>query len=215
MEINPTFHLRGVDYLNILRFYTGRTTPTDKPIILTPQSNVSTVTVNGQVDKMLYNDFNKMPEGSSIIAPVGRNAVISHVISPQSIPESGVCYSCRRKRVILSGVPVSSSFSPIEKRIKFNVIPPWVCSFPCMLSTSRSLANKSEFSSSETLTIALFNIYNPNQLLCEAPDPLLLAENGGKLTDEEYDSCDKIYYTTGISSSINVSSKSIVATRIN
>lgn len=214
MEVHPTFHLRGVDYLNILRFYTGRTTPLDKPIVLTPQSSMAVTTVNGQVDKMLYNDFNKMPEGSSIIAPVGRNAVISHVISPQHIPERGVCYHCRRKRIILSGVPTSSFFSTEERKIKFNVIPPWVCSFPCMLSAARSLASKIEFSNSETLTMSLFNVHNPGQLLCEAPDPLLLAENGGRLTDEEYDSCDKIYYTTGISSSINISSKSIVATRI-
>lgn len=214
MEVNPTFHLRGVDYHNILRFFMGRSTPLDPVIKLVPQNSTSAATVNGKIDTMLYNDFNKIPTGSMIIAPVGRNAVVSHIICPPNIPDVAVCYHCRRKRKIISGIPVSSSVMPHDKAMKFNVVPPWICSFPCMLAAARSLSSRSEFKRSETLTMSLFTLYNPNQLLCEAPDPLLLIENGGNLSDEEYDKCDKIFHTTGIAGSINIVPKTILATQV-
>lgn len=214
MEVRPTFNLKGIDYPAIIRLFTGQLLPTDRGIHMIYQNTSNNVTTNGKIDPMLYNAFNKIPEGSGIIAPVGRMAVVSHTLSIQSVPENGICYHCRRHRPILSGIPVSSTVSLEDGTIKYNTIPPWVCCFGCMLASARSLDKNNEYESSERLTMALFTTLNPGEYLAESPNPLLLKENGGTLTDEQYDVCDKKFHTIGITNCVNMVTKTMVATQV-
>lgn len=191
-KITPSFFLRGINIYDVARNYlAGKYSKQDvKPIKSSIDSCKVSSAISGDESLSFYSTKDKNGV-TTLIYTCGKN-----------YNRDTPCHWCRRKFLHnYIGIPIT--YEPKGDIIKITTSG-YYCSFGCAdahlqekINLGTHTSKYSIYNKSTSYLNRLFNLVHQGKRLIRAKDWELLAQNGGSLTDAEYDDTNYVYECVG------------------